>query len=330
MVSGNHGIDQRTVFLGPRNIYPQKLNMIMRAPLLLRQTLRRATPSTTIAAPIFQHHRTIHHHPHHPLPNNNNKKTTFGLALCSATLLGSCASNFASCAGPDDPSKAQLVKEMNASMDRIDRYLDAERAVEHLEQQVQDEQSSRVPDTEINRTEIPVALCQIHVGVNKATNLINARKAVQDAARKGARIISLPECFQCPYDTSCFPTYAEPIPDSADQIDVEQSPSTAMLLEVAKECNIYLVGGSIPERGADGNVYNTCVIVSPEGKILGKHRKMHLFDIDVPGKIFRAPALQHCKQNMRLMQGFWLLFLFCQSVPSFPSFPLFPSRQDYI
>jgi hypothetical protein len=266
----------------------------MRAPLLLRQTLRRATPSTTIAAPIFQHHRTIHHHPHHPLPNNNNNKTTFGLALCSATLLGSCASNFASCAGPDDPSKAQLVKEMNASMDRIDRYLDAERAVEHLEQQVQDEQSSRVPDTEINRTEIPVALCQIHVGVNKATNLINARKAVQDAARKGARIISLPECFQCPYDTSCFPTYAEPIPDSADQIDVEQSPSTAMLLEVAKECNIYLVGGSIPERGADGNVYNTCVIVSPEGKILGKHRKMHLFDIDVPGKIFRAPALQHC------------------------------------
>ena len=270
--------------------------MAMRASTtLLRNTLRRATPSTTVAAPIFQHHRTIHHHPHpHSLPNNN-KKTTFGLALCSATLLGSCASNFASCAGPDDPSKARLVKEMNASMDRIDRYLDAERAVEDLEQQVKDKQS-RAPNTEINRTDIPVALCQIHVGANKATNLINARKAVQDAARKGARIISLPECFQCPYDTSCFPTYAEPIPDSADQIDVEKSPSTAMLLEVAKECNIYLVGGSIPERGADGNVYNTCVIVSPDGKILGKHRKMHLFDIDVPGNF---SGHQHCSTASR-------------------------------
>ena len=58
-----------------------------------------------------------------------------------------------------------------------------------------------------------------------------------------------------------------------------------MLVETARECGIYLVGGSIPERGADGKVYNTCVVVDPAGEILCKHRKMHLFDIDVPGKI---------------------------------------------
>ena len=42
--------------------------------------------------------------------------------------------------------------------------------------------------------------------------------------------------------------------------------------------------GSIPERDGS-NVYNTCIIVSPKGEIVAKHRKVHLFDIDVPGKI---------------------------------------------
>jgi len=61
---------------------------------------------------------------------------------------------------------------------------------------------------------------------------------------------------------------------------------TAMLVRVAKELNIYLVGGSIPEvDNKTGKVYNCNVVVSPAGEILCKHRKVHLFDIDVPGKI---------------------------------------------
>lgn len=42
--------------------------------------------------------------------------------------------------------------------------------------------------------------------------------------------------------------------------------------------------GSIPEYDG-GNIYNTCSIFSPRGDIIAKYRKMHLFDIDVPGKI---------------------------------------------
>jgi omega-amidase len=79
---------------------------------------------------------------------------------------------------------------------------------------------------------------------------------------------------------------AEEIPAAFADIDAAKHPSTAMLVEAAKEHKIYLIGGSFPERDATtGGVYNTSVIVGPEGQLLGKHRKVHLFDISVPGGI---------------------------------------------
>jgi omega-amidase len=48
---------------------------------------------------------------------------------------------------------------------------------------------------------------------------------------------------------------------------------------------VYKYAGSIPERDAAGKIYNTCVVYGPDGELLAKHRKMHLFDIDIPGKI---------------------------------------------
>ena len=48
--------------------------------------------------------------------------------------------------------------------------------------------------------------------------------------------------------------------------------------------NVYLIGGSIPEREGD-KLYNTSLTFGPDGSLLGKYRKMHLFDVNVPGKI---------------------------------------------
>ena len=84
---------------------------------------------------------------------------------------------------------------------------------------------------------------------------------------------------------TAFPRYAEVVPKHSGELELDQSRSTAMLIDAAIEHGIYLIGGSIPEIDTDGSIYNTCVIVSPHGEILGKHRKMHLFDIDVPGRI---------------------------------------------
>ncbi|KAG8450368.1 hypothetical protein GDO86_002860 [Hymenochirus boettgeri] len=97
---------------------------------------------------------------------------------------------------------------------------------------------------------------------------------IKEAAQKGAQIVALPECFNSPYGTKYFPEYAEKIPGE----------STCMLSDVAKECGIYLIGGSIPEEDS-GKLYNTCAVYGPDGRLLVKHRKVHLFDINVPGKI---------------------------------------------
>lgn len=58
-----------------------------------------------------------------------------------------------------------------------------------------------------------------------------------------------------------------------------------MLCRAAAENKVYVVGGSVPEAGEEGRFYNTCIVAGPDGRILGKHRKVHLFDIDVPGGI---------------------------------------------
>ena len=48
---------------------------------------------------------------------------------------------------------------------------------------------------------------------------------------------------------------------------------------------IFSIGGSIPERDSKNALFNTCTVWNPNGEMIAKHRKMHLFDIDIPGKI---------------------------------------------
>ncbi|XP_061194410.1 omega-amidase NIT2-like [Saccostrea echinata] len=119
-----------------------------------------------------------------------------------------------------------------------------------------------------------IALIQLAVSATKADNLKRASQLVSHAAKEGAKLVSLPECFNSPYGTSYFPEYAEKIPGT----------SSHSLASMAKDNEIYLIGGSIPEE-ENGKLFNTCCVFDPKGEIIAKHRKIHLFDIDVPGKI---------------------------------------------
>ncbi|KAG2418009.1 hypothetical protein HFD88_001109 [Aspergillus terreus] len=131
---------------------------------------------------------------------------------------------------------------------------------------------------------LKLALVQLASGADKALNLSHARTKVLEAAQAGAKLIVLPECFNSPYGTQYFPKYAETLVPSPPT--KEQSPSFHALSAIAAEAKAYLVGGSIPElEPATNKYYNTSLVFSPTGALIGTHRKTHLFDIDIPGKI---------------------------------------------
>jgi omega-amidase len=109
-----------------------------------------------------------------------------------------------------------------------------------------------------------------------------ARERTLEAAKAGAGIIVLPECFNSPYGTLYFPKYAEKLLPSPPL--PQESLSFHALSQMAADAGIYLVGGSIPEFH-EGKYYNTCLVFSPKGDLLATHRKIHLVDIDIPGKI---------------------------------------------
>ncbi|KAG5345669.1 NIT2 amidase, partial [Acromyrmex heyeri] len=124
-------------------------------------------------------------------------------------------------------------------------------------------------------TTLRLALVQLSVGDDKATNISRAVSFIERAKQERADIVTLPECFNSPYGTSHFARYAESIPDGE---------TSAALSEAARKNNVYVIGGTIPERNND-KLYNTCTVWGPDGKLVAMHRKMHLFNIDIKGKI---------------------------------------------
>ncbi|MTI54614.1 carbon-nitrogen hydrolase family protein [Geosporobacter ferrireducens] len=119
-----------------------------------------------------------------------------------------------------------------------------------------------------------IAVCQMLIEEEKDRNLKRAETMIRESAAAGSQWVVLPEMFNCPYDNKYFPDFAEEFP----------GPTTKMLSSLAKELSIFLIGGSIPERYED-KIYNTSFIFDFQGNLAGKHRKMHLFDIDVAGGI---------------------------------------------
>ncbi|KAF7796518.1 hypothetical protein EIP86_007696 [Pleurotus ostreatoroseus] len=143
-----------------------------------------------------------------------------------------------------------------------------------------------------------LALIQLgQTGEDKTANLKHAREMILKAAAgtdSGSRpsLVVLPEIFNSPYGVTYFPKYAETIgytPGKPYNVEEAESESIKMLSAAAKEAGVWLLGGSIPERDAEGKLYNTCTVYSPKGELIAMHRKMHLFDIDIPGQItFKA------------------------------------------
>jgi predicted amidohydrolase len=120
------------------------------------------------------------------------------------------------------------------------------------------------------------AAIQMRSGPDRAANLARAEALVRDAAARGARLIVLPEVFAWRGPATDEPAIAEPVP----------GPTTARLGALARELGVWLSGGSLHERATDeSRVFNTSCLFDPRGDIVARYRKVHLFDVDLPGRV---------------------------------------------
>jgi len=128
----------------------------------------------------------------------------------------------------------------------------------------------------MNTKKCRLAMIQMNCTNNKEENLKRACMWVKKAAQNKADIVCLPECFTGVWDTTEFKNQAESMPGNA----------TNMMAACAKECNVYLVAGTMIECEG-GKYYNTCTMYDPKGNMIGKHRKMHMCDMTVPWCSFK-------------------------------------------
>jgi predicted amidohydrolase len=107
---------------------------------------------------------------------------------------------------------------------------------------------------------------------DKAYNLNKIERFAGLAKRAGARVVAFHECSITGYSFARKLTkeqltaLAEPVPSG---------PSTARLIEIAKENDLYVLAGLF-EQGDDGRLYKPYVCVGPDG-FVAKFRKLHPF-----------------------------------------------------
>lgn len=131
--------------------------------------------------------------------------------------------------------------------------------------------------------QIKVALIQYTVQERWQDNVNQVERLLTEAHRGGAALSILPEMFVQPYDMTIVPERAESVPGG---------PTSEKLSGWARRFKMAIVGGSVAELGSDGKYYNTATLWSPEGALLAKHRKVHLFDVDLPGGVsFKESAI---------------------------------------
>jgi predicted amidohydrolase len=127
------------------------------------------------------------------------------------------------------------------------------------------------------------AAVQLTATQDRDRNRETADRLVREAAARGAELVVLPEKWS---------VYGRPedIVAGAEPLD---GPALTWARDVARELGIDLIAGSIAERvdGGDRGA-NTCVHVGPDGEDRAVYRKVHMFDVEVGGRVYRESAVE--------------------------------------
>jgi predicted amidohydrolase len=117
------------------------------------------------------------------------------------------------------------------------------------------------------------AVCQLSGAGDVEANVATALGLVAQAAGEGAELVVLPELFAKYGSQREMRETAEPV----------GGPISTALGDAARAHGLWLLGGSICERDGD-RVWNTSLLYDPSGELVARYRKIHLYDVDLPGQ----------------------------------------------
>jgi nitrilase len=122
-----------------------------------------------------------------------------------------------------------------------------------------------------------VAAIQMTSGPDVEANLAQARELLEEAATRGARLAALPENFS-------FMGLKDADKRTVAEAD-GKGPAQDFLAATARQLQLWIVGGTVPlAAGADGRVAAASLVYDADGERVARYDKIHLFDVDIPGR----------------------------------------------
>ncbi len=117
-----------------------------------------------------------------------------------------------------------------------------------------------------------IAAIQMTSGANRQANIEQASLLIHKAVIHGAQLVGLPENF----------AWMGPESERLANAETLEGPTLTQLSALAREFHVTILAGSVLELGAPaGKLFNTSALLAPDGSIIAKYRKIHLFDVDV-------------------------------------------------
>ena len=126
------------------------------------------------------------------------------------------------------------------------------------------------------REPLSIAAVQLQSQADVGENLERCRHWVRQAARRGAKVVLLPENFAFMGPEADKRAIAEKLGDAG-------APIQAALASMARESGVVLIVGGFPEASADyERPFNTLAVFGPDGALRERYHKIHLFDVRLP------------------------------------------------
>lgn len=121
------------------------------------------------------------------------------------------------------------------------------------------------------------AVIQLNCQDDVKKNLERVTALGTDAAKSGATLLAFPENFAFMGEESQKREIAESTEDGS------AGPITRTVIDLARATGAWVVAGGMPEKSGDPQrPFNTSLLVSPDGVVAARYRKIHLFDVDLP------------------------------------------------